>query len=444
MKKITISLLTVVAVHSFAFAQPIHNAAIFSAPYKDPTQPIETRVRDLLSRMTPEEKFWQLFMIPGEIPAGQEEHYRNGLFGFQVSAAQKKGDAGAQMLDYGVSDDAAALREKINGLQRFFTDSTRLGIPMIAFDEALHGLVRGGATVFPQAIALSATWDTALVGRVASAIAAEARIRGIRDILSPVINIAADPRWGRVEETYGEDPLLVSAMGVSFVSGFENSSVITTPKHFIANVGDGGRDSYPIFANERLLDEEFFPPFIACIQKGGSRSVMTAYNSLDGTPCSANTWLLTKKLKTDWGFKGFVISDANAVGGANVLHFTSPDIATSGKQAIDAGLDVIFQTSYDHYKLYIPPFLDGRIDTNRINDAVSRVLRAKFELGLFEHPYVTDADLQSWGDAKTHKALAEQAALESIVLLKNNPNTRNPIAKSPDTKSPNTKSPNTK
>lgn len=412
MKKFGIFFMTAVTVHIGVFAQ-------VAPTYRDSTQPVEDRVRDLLSRMTIEEKFWQLFMIPGEIPAGQEEKYRNGLFGFQVSAAQRKGDAGAQMLDYGVADDATALRTKINGLQKFFVERTRLGVPMIAFDEALHGLVRGGATVYPQAIALAATWDTALVSRVAGAIAAEARIRGIRDVLSPVVNLAADPRWGRVEETYGEDPLLVSAMGVAFVSAFEKNGIITTPKHFIANVGDGGRDSYPIHADERLLDEEYFPPFRACIEKGGSRSVMTAYNSLDGTPCSANSWLLTKKLKGDWGFKGFVISDANAVGGANVLHFTSPDIATSGKQAIDAGLDVIFQTSFEHYKLYIPHFLDGGIDINRINDAVSRVLRAKFELGLFEHPYVTEADLAKWGDTRAHKALARQAALESIVLLKN-------------------------
>ena len=412
MKKIATILMTALTVHIGVFAQK-------TPTYKDSTQPVEIRVRDLLSRMTIEEKFWQLFMIPGEIPTGQEEKYRNGLFGFQVSATRKKGDAGAQMLDYGLTDDAPALRTRIDSLQAFFVGRSRLGIPMIAFDEALHGLVRGGATVFPQAIALAATWDTALVNRVAGAIAAEARIRGIRDILSPVVNIAADPRWGRVEETYGEDPLLVSAMGVAFVSAFEKNGIVTTPKHFIANVGDGGRDSYPIHADERLLDEEYFPPFRACIEKGGSRSVMTAYNSLDGTPCSANSWLLTKKLKGDWGFKGFVISDANAVGGANVLHFTSPDIATSGAQAIDAGLDVIFQTSYDHYKLYIPHFLDGVIDTNRIDDAVSRVLRAKFELGLFEHPYVTEADLAEWGDTRAHKALARQAALESLVLLKN-------------------------
>lgn len=385
--------------------------------YKDSTQPIERRVSDLLSRMSPEEKFFQLFMIPGEIPAGEEERYRSGLFGFQVSAAQRKG--AAQLLDYNVKDDAATLRAKINGLQHFFVEKSRLGIPMIAFDEALHGVVRGGATMYPASIALAATWDTALMRRVAQSIAGEARQRGIRQVLSPVINIANDPRWGRVEETYGEDPLLTSAMAVAFVNPFERSGIVTTPKHFIANVGDGGRDSYPIYYNERLLDEVYFPPFIACFQQGGSRSVMTAYNAIDGTPASQNKWLLTKKLKGDWGFTGFVISDANAVGGANVLHFTSPDVPTSEQQAVNAGMDVAFQTSMDHAKLFIPPFLDGGIDKARIDDAVSRVLRAKFELGLFDHPYVTDADVRVWGDTSGNRALARQAARESMVLLKN-------------------------
>ena len=412
MKKITfliatLAFLTSILAPTAAFAQP--------APlYKDSTQPITKRVADLLSRMTPEEKFWQLFMIPGDIPAGEEEKYKNGIFGFQVSAAAKKGDAGAQMLDYGVADDAKALAAKINAIQKYFVERSRLGIPMIAFDEALHGLVRGGATVFPQAIALAATWDTALVSQVATAIAAEARIRGIRDILSPVINIASDPRWGRVEETYGEDPLLTSVMGVAFVAPFERSGIITTPKHFIANVGDGGRDSYPIHFDDRLLEEIYFPPFLACIQKGGSRSVMTAYNSLDGTPATDNDWLLTKKLKADWNFKGFVISDADAVNIINALHLTSPDNAVSAAQAIGAGLDVIFQTSWQQHKSFIPHFLDGGIDPKRIDDAVSRVLTAKFELGLFEHPYVTDA-----GPQPPHKPLARQAAVESIVLLKN-------------------------
>ncbi len=391
----------------FAFSQqPI---------YKDPSQPIEKRVQDLLGRMTPEEKFWQLFMIPGDLDHVNPAQYKNGLFGFQVSAAAK-GDAGGQLLNYSTNETAVALAKKINAIQQYFTEKTRLGIPIIPFDEALHGLVREGATVFPQAIALAATWDTTLMSKVANVIADEAQQRGIRHILSPVVNIAADVRWGRTEETYGEDPFLSSAMGVAFVSAFEKKGIITTPKHFIANVGDGGRDSYPVHINERLLEEIYFTPFKACFEKGGSRSVMTSYNSLDGIACSANSWLLQEKLKKQWGFKGFVISDANAVGGEVVLHNTAKDYPASGQHAVSNGLDVIFQTEYKHHQLFIPSFLDGTIDSNRINEAVARVLKAKFELGLFENPYVP---VEVNSSTQEHKQVARQAALESIVLLKN-------------------------
>ncbi|MBL7722991.1 MAG: glycoside hydrolase family 3 C-terminal domain-containing protein [Chitinophagaceae bacterium] len=383
--------------------------------YKDPSQPIEKRVHDLISRMTAEEKFWQLFMIPGDLDHVNAAQYKNGLFGFQVSAAAK-GDAGGQLLNYGTNETAVALAKKINAIQKYFVEKTRLGIPIIPFDEALHGLVREGATVFPQAIALAATWDTTLMSKVANVIAVEAKQRGVRQILSPVVNIAADVRWGRTEETYGEDPFLSSVIGVAFVSAFEKKGIITTPKHFIANVGDGGRDSYPVHINERLLEEIYFVPFKACFEKGGSRSVMTSYNSLDGIACSANSWLLQEKLKKQWGFNGFVISDANAVGGEVVLHNTAKDYPTSGQHAVSNGLDVIFQTEYKHHQLFIPPFLDGTIDSNRINDAVGRVLKAKFELGLFENPYVT---VEANSSAKEHKQVAKQAALESIVLLKN-------------------------
>ncbi|HWK04484.1 MAG TPA: glycoside hydrolase family 3 C-terminal domain-containing protein [Puia sp.] len=387
-------------------------------PYKDPTRPIEERIKDLLSRMTKEEKFWQLFMIPGDLDNATGSQYNHGLFGFQVSAGAQ-GDAAGQLLHYSTTESTLALNRKINALQKYFLEQTRLGIPIIPFDEALHGLVRAGATAFPQAIGLAATWDTTLVGQVAGAIATETKIRGIRQILTPVINIAADPRWGRTEETYGEDPFLCSEIAVAFVQPFETAGIITTPKHFIANVGDGGRDSYPIHYNERLLDEIYFPPFRAVIERAGARSLMTAYNSLDGTPCTANDWLLNKKLKGEWKFKGFVISDASATGGANVLHFTAKDYPTSGQQAITGGLDVIFQTEYEHYKLFIPPFLDGSIAPERIDDAVARVLRAKFELGLFENPYIPETEAIRWAKDSTHKVIARQAALESIVLLKN-------------------------
>ncbi len=388
-------------------------------PYKNAALPVTARVQDLLARMTIEEKFWQLFMISGEMQKGEEDKYSNGIFGFQVSAASQAGNAAGQLLNYNTAEDALALAKKINAMQRYFVERTRLGIPIIAFDEALHGLVRSGATAFPQAIALAATWDTALMRQVSAAIAQETKLRGIRDILTPVVNIASDVRWGRTEETYGEDPFLTSAMGVAFVQPFEQMGIITTPKHFIANVGDGGRDSYPIHFNERLLDEIYLPSFKACIEKGGSRSVMTAYNSLDGSPATANEWLLNKKLKEDWNFKGFVISDASAVGGANVLHYTAKDYPDASRQAITNGLDVIFQTAYEHYKLFIPPFLDSSIDIRRIDDAVARVLKAKFELGLFEQPYVDEKEILKRAADQTHKVLAKQAAIASFVLLKN-------------------------
>ena len=189
--------------------------------YKNPQLPIEQRVKDLLGRMTAEEKFWQLFMIPGSIEKGEEAKYQHGIFGFQVSAVGNNSDASQQMMQYGKSETAIGLAKKINAIQRQLVEHTRLGIPMIAFDEALHGLVRNDATVFPQAIALAASWDTSLVSQVANAIADEAAVRGIRQILSPVINLATDPRWGRTEETYGEDPFLTSAMGDAFMGAFE-------------------------------------------------------------------------------------------------------------------------------------------------------------------------------------------------------------------------------
>ena len=208
-------------------------------------------------------------------------------------------------------------------------------------------------------------------------------------------------------------------MGVAYIGAFERMNIITTPKHFIANVGDGGRDSYPIHFSERWLDEEYFPPFEAAIKRAGARSIMTAYNSLNGIPCSANSWLLNDKLKNEWGFSGFVISDASAVGGANVLHYTAKDYPEASQQAINGGLDVIFQTAYDHYKLFIPPFLDGSIQAGKIDDAVKRVLRAKFELGLFEKPYVSETFSDDGTQASVYKTLAKKAAIESIVLLKN-------------------------
>ncbi|MFZ4399576.1 MAG: glycoside hydrolase family 3 C-terminal domain-containing protein [Bacteroidales bacterium] len=396
--------------------------------YKDSLASVENRVNDLLSRMTAEEKFWQLFMIPGDLSQGKEK-YKTGIFGFQISTVGQNADAAQQLMSYAAGASAVETAVMVNEMQAFFIKESRLGIPIIPFDEALHGLVRRGATAFPQSIGLAASWDINLMHKVSKAIATESKTRGIRQILSPVVNVATDVRWGRTEETYGEDPFLVSEMGVAYVSEFEKMGVITTPKHYLANVGDGGRDSYPIHWNERLLREIYLPPFEACFKRGGSLSVMTSYNSLDGSPCSANDWLLNQVLKKEWNFKGFVISDAGATGGANVLHFTAVDYPESTVKSLNGGLDVIFQTSYDHYKLFSPPFLNGSIQQKVIDTAVARVLRMKFQLGLFDHPYIDSKAAAVWNGHSTHRQLAKEAARESIVLLKNE-NQILPISKS--------------
>jgi beta-glucosidase len=391
----------------------VASAAAIQAPpprYRNATLPVEERVRDLLARMTLEEKFWQLFMIPGDLDTPGND-YSHGIFGLQISASTSQAAASPGAA-------ARAHAERINAIQRYFVERTRLGIPIIPFEEAVHGLTREGATVFPSAIALAATWDESLVARVADAIATETRSRGIRQVLSPVVNIADDVRWGRVEETYGEDPVLSAVMGRRYVTAFERAGVVATPKHFVANVGEGGRDSYPIDHSERALIERYFPPFRASLD-AGARSIMTAYNSVDGLPATQNRRLLTDILKREWAFKGFVISDASATSGATVLHMTEASTATAATHAFDAGLDVVFQSSYGQQRPYLDAFQRGLIPIDVIDAAVTRVLRVKFELGLFEQPYVDlDAAAAANGRAE-HRALAREAARSSIVLLKN-------------------------
>ncbi|MDQ0637884.1 beta-glucosidase [Pedobacter sp. W3I1] len=394
-----------------------------SLPYKNSKLSVDLRVKDLISRMTSEEKFWQLFMIPGDVTETNKEQFKHGIFGLQVSAAAQGTGNAQQMLTYNTSEDGLSLAKKVNKIQKYFVEETRLGIPIIPFDEALHGLVRQGATAFPQSIGLAASFDTALVARIGTAIAHEARARGLRDLLAPVINMATDVRWGRVEETYGEDPYLTTVLGHAFMNAIERQNIIVTPKHFIANVGDGGRDSYPIEMDKHYLEEIHFPAFKDGVKNVGIRSLMTSYNSVFGSPATSNKWLLTTKLKTEWGFKGFVISDAGAVGGANVLHFTAKDYRDATAQSINAGLDVIFQVDYNHYKLFLPAFLDGSIPKSRIDDALARVLKAKFELGLFEHPYVDESIAEKMLSDQSNHNLAKEAALKSFVLLKNDNNT---------------------
>lgn len=198
-----------------------------------------------------------------------------------------------------------------------------------------------GCTIFPQSIALASTWNPELVEKVGAAIGKESRAHGIHQLLSPTINIARDTRCGRTEETYGEDPYLASVMAVAFIRGVQSQRVICTPKHFAANfVGDGGRDSNAIHFSERLLREVYFPAFKAAVQKGGALSIMAAYNSIDGVPCSCNRWLLTEVLRGEWGFKGFVVSDYGSVSGLITHHGVAKTKGEAAEKALEAGLDV--------------------------------------------------------------------------------------------------------
>ncbi|MDT8369788.1 MAG: glycoside hydrolase family 3 N-terminal domain-containing protein [Longimicrobiales bacterium] len=381
--------------------------------YRDASAPVEERVADLLARMTLEEKFWQLYMSPGSLD-DPDDRYPAGAFGLQIEVAEGEG-----VEEVGAAEAARLHAERINAIQRYFVEETRLGIPMIAFDEALHGLTRDGATAFPQALGLAATFDTALVGGVARAIAAETRSRGVRQALSPVVNLADDARWGRVEETYGEDPYLSAEMGVAFMRAFETAGVITTPKHFVANVGEGGRDSNAIERSERRLRERDFPPFRAAFERGRARSLMTAYNSVDGVPATQNAWLLTEIVREEWGFEGFVISDAAATGGATVLHRTEPNTPTAAAHAWRSGLDVVFQSTRAQHRPYLAAVTDGLVSEAVLDRAVGRVLRAKFELGLFEEPYADPNEAARLNASPEHRALARRAAAASAVLLTN-------------------------
>lgn len=384
-----------------ALAPVALTAQAAAPPYRDARRTPAVRAADLLARLTPAEKFWQLYLHPGDSTSG---------------TAAGAGRYGIQVRTTGGLEDAA---RQVNRVQADALAGSRLGIPLIPVTEALHGVVAPGATVFPQAIALAATWDTALMGEVAGAIAAEARAMGFRQVLSPVLNLATDTRWGRVEETYGEDPFLASRMGVAFVRPFERLGIVTTPKHLVANVGEGGRDSYPVEWSERRLRAVDLVPFAAAVREGGARSLMAAYNSVDGRPASASHWLLTDLLRTDWHFGGVVMSDAGGVGGANVLHHTATGYADATAQAVAAGLDVIFQGDAASAPLFQAGFGPRRLPPKAVDSAVARVLRLKFALGLFDRPFTADSLARRLAADTTAHALARRAAVQGAVLLRN-------------------------
>ncbi len=381
--------------------------------YLNSNLPVATRAKELIRKMTLEEKISQLCAI---LPDSILENWK-----FSFEKAKKTIGKGMGQISVVLRPFEPKKGAKLaNEIQRFAVEHTRLGIPVIIHEECLHGCMAKGSTSFPQAIGLASTWNPELIEKMAVAIGKEARLRGIHQALSPTINITRDPRCGRTEETYGEDPYLTSRMAVSFVRGIQSQKVVATPKHFAANfVGDGGRDSNAIHLSERILREIYFPAFQACVEEAGALSIMAAYNSIDGTPCSCDRWLLTDVLRKEWKFKGIVVSDYFSVVRIHKFHNVAKTKAEAAKRVIEAGLDIELP-NIDCFGELMRLVKSGKLSKKVIDGAVSRVLSVKFWLGLFENPYVNPEAAAEISDCCEHRELALETSRESIVLLKNN------------------------
>jgi beta-glucosidase len=418
-------------------AQTPSNAAPL---YKDPALPIDRRIDDLLSRMTLDEKVAQLETVweskaklqtaTGDFsPALASRNFPNGIGGFARPSdyrgvTQSNGAAGAS--GRAVNRDARQTAEFINAAQHWAVEHTRLGIPILMHEESLHGYVARGATSFPQAIALASTWDPNLVTQVFSVAAREVRARGATLVLAPVVDVARDPRWGRIEETYGEDPYLVTQMGLAAIRGFQGSSlplgpdkVFVTLKHFTGHGWpENGTNVGPAHLGERELREVFFPPFEAAVKTYPIQSVMASYNEIDGIPSHANNWLLNDVLRREWGYKGAVVSDYYGIRELVTRHHLYSDVKDAADRTIHSGVDV--ETPDPEGYAQLPELVrEGRVPMALIDQSVRRVLMLKFEAGLFEHPYPDVATAQAKTATPDAIALAREAAGKAVILLKN-------------------------
>ncbi|MEU5962290.1 glycoside hydrolase family 3 N-terminal domain-containing protein [Micromonospora parva] len=389
------------------------------ATYADANAPVDERVSDLLTRMTREEKLAQLgstwaftLLESGRFaPERARPILAHGL-GHVTRVA------GATSLK------AAQVARAANAIQRFLVTETRLGIPAIVHEEVCSGVMAREATIFPQAIGVASTWEPELNRQMADAVRAQMRAMGSHQGLSPVLDVARDPRWGRTEETYGEDPYLVSRMGVAFVRGLQGADltdgVLATAKHFVGyGASEGGLNWAPAHLPPRLLREVYLYPFEAAVREGGLQSVMAGYHELDGVPCHANKELLADVLRGQWGFAGSVVSDYFAVNDLHTYHHFAPDKQQAAAVGLGAGVDVELPAT-DAYADALSRALDaGEVSEARLDEAVSRVLRHKVELGLFENPYVDEDAATTTVNAERHRDVALEIARRSLVLLKN-------------------------
>ena len=407
-------------------------AAATKYPYQDASLHPSVRAQDLLSRMTLEEKVGQLVCL-----MGWDSYMRNGK---QVTVSDKfrheidslhagmywavfRADPWTQKtLDNGLNPALAA--EAANAMQRYAIEHSRLGIPIFLAEEAPHGHMAIGTTVFPTGLGMAATWNPQLMEQAGTVISKEIRLQGGHISYGPVLDLAREPRWSRVEETLGEDPYLSGEMGAAMVRGLGGGdlslpySTIATLKHFIAyGVSEGGQNGARSIVGPRELKQVFLQPFRRVITNG-ALSVMTSYNSLDGVPCTSNKELLTNVLRGEWGFdRGIVVSDLFSIDGLKGTHHTAASGQDAAIQTMLAGVDV--DLGGNCYPQLVEAIKSGKVSEAALDQAVKRVLQLKFEMGLFENPYVNAKTAQKEVHNDAAVATAKQAALESITLLKN-------------------------
>lgn len=379
--------------------------------YKNPALSPAERAKDLLSRMTAEEK---IFQISAQILFDYDKEYREKR-DFRQGHYRNPGHF--MHRDPSAVVPHSAVAQAINEDVRKSMEASRFCIPVLENGEALHGAQWGMATCFPQPIAMAASFDLPLVEEIADIIGKECAAVGVRQVFAPVVNIARDCRWGRTMETFGEDILLSCDMGVAICRGLQKNGVIATPKHFVDNYSDGGRDSNYSHTSERTLREVYLEPFRRCVRDGGAGSIMAAYNGIDGLPCSCNKNLLDRILRKEWGFDGFVVSDYSGVGGISGVHQITGSQIDGHALALKAGLDVTLPR-VTHEK-WLEALNQGKITEEDLDRAVLRVLTAKFALGLFDNPYVDEAAADRIVRCEEHRAVALKAAREAVVLLKN-------------------------
>jgi beta-glucosidase len=419
------------ALLSFSFAAAPHADTKQGTPdYKNPRLTVERRVADLLGRMTLEEKVAQLVCLWAQRPqAGPQTNAADrGDFSPERARLVMKDGVG-QIARQRERKDPREAAVFANAVQKWLVEQTRLGIPAIFHDEILHGLMAPHATSFPTPIALASSWDTQLVTRVFTAAALETRARGSHFVLGPNLDLAREPRWGRTEETYGEDPYLVSRMGVAVIRaiqgpgpGVDSEHVIATAKHFAAHgQPEGGTNIAPVNVSERVLREYFLPSFEAAVKEAHVGSVMASYNEIDGVPSHANKWLLGKVLRQEWGFDGLIASDYYGIPQLESLHHVAADKAEAARLALEAGVDAELPDP-DCYQTLVRLVREGKVSEALVDRAVARNLRAKFLLGLFENPYVDPDRAARVTDSQEHRQLAAEAARRSITLLKNEGN----------------------